>query len=363
MKDKNNTRILVYDVAAEDGGGLFVLKNFYKEVLDYVATDIEWVFMVSTKEIVECGGVKVLYFPEVKQSWGARLKFEYLKLPKLIKKISPDLIISLQNMPVKRCNVRQFVYLHQSLQYCPKKFSLIKSEERSLAVRQKFVSALIKSAMPKAEQIFVQTQWIKDATVKWLNLDDEKICIVPVSVNTQAPQTKEYSGAQSRTFFYPARAEVYKNHSLIIKACKILRGKGIKDYKVVLTMRPDENTYAQKLASLAEGLPIEYIGSVDYEKIWNIYSETVLLFPSYLETCGLPLLEARKAGALILASDMPFSHEALDGYPNAYFFDIGDAESLALQMEKALDAPRYYKADDHISSQKTSLLQSMLERI
>ena len=26
-------KILVYDVAAEDGGGLFVLKNFYEEVI------------------------------------------------------------------------------------------------------------------------------------------------------------------------------------------------------------------------------------------------------------------------------------------------------------------------------------------
>ena len=30
-------KILVYDVAAEDGGGLFVLKNFYEEVIKAVS--------------------------------------------------------------------------------------------------------------------------------------------------------------------------------------------------------------------------------------------------------------------------------------------------------------------------------------
>lgn len=363
MKKVSNMKILVYDVAAEDGGGLFVLNNFYKEVLAYNAPDVEWIFIVSTKEIAGCGNVKVLYFPEAKASWGARLKFEYIKLPGLIKKISPDLIISLQNMPVKRCDIRQFVYLHQSLQYCPKKFSLIKSEERDLAIRQKFISALIKSAMPKAEKIFVQTKWIKDATVKWLKRDSESVYIVPVCVNTEGIRIKEYRGAQSRTFFYPARAEIYKNHSLIIEACKILSDKGINDYKIVLTIRPDENAYAQSLASSAENLPIEYIGSVDYGEIWDMYSKTILLFPSYLETCGLPLLEARRAGSVILASDMPFSHEALGGYQNACFFSADDAVSLAAQMEKALEAPSYYGADGGDASPQTSLLKSMLERI
>lgn len=356
-------RILVYDVAAEDGGGLFVLKNFYKEVLVNDNMDIEWIFMVSTDEIAETDTVRVLRYPQVKISWKARLKFEYLQLPKIVKELDPDLVISLQNMPIKHCKVRQFVYLHQSLQYCPKKFSLLKGEERGLAIRQKFISALIKDAMPKAEQIFVQTQWIKEATVKWLKCDESKITVVPVSVNTTGIEIKKYTGMRSRTFFYPARAEIYKNHDLIIDACKILRSKGICDYHIVLTMRPDENPYAQGLASRAEGLPISYLGTISYQDIWDIYSRTILLFPSYLETCGLPMLEARKAGAIIIASDMPFSHEALDGYPNVRFFNINDAEGLAATMEQALLSIHYQSIEDNSDISSNNLLSIMLQKI
>lgn len=44
-------KILVYDVAAEDGGGLFVLKNFYEEVIkdSEKHPNIEWIFLTSYK--------------------------------------------------------------------------------------------------------------------------------------------------------------------------------------------------------------------------------------------------------------------------------------------------------------------------
>ena len=356
-------RIIIYDVAAEDGGGLFILKNFYHDVLAYDKEDIEWIFIVSTEEITETDKVHVLRYPQVKNSWIARLQFEYLQMPKIIKGLDPDLVISLQNMPIKRCNARQFVYLHQSLQYCPKKFSLLKGEERGLAIRQKFISMLIRNAMSKAEHIFVQTQWIKDATVKWLSRDEKEITVVPVTVNTDGIRIKEYSGAESKTFFYPARAEIYKNHGIIIEACKILRDKGINDYRVLFTMSPNENPYAERLAASSKGMPISFIGSVSYEEIWNIYSRTILLFPSYLETCGLPMLEARKAGAVILASDMPFSHEALDNYPNARFFDINDAKDLAAKIEQVLSYPHYTRIEINNDFSSVSLLYRMLQMI
>ncbi len=356
-------KILVYDVAAEDGGGIFVLKSFYKEVLAYNNPDIEWIFMVSTPEIAATEKIKVLYYPHIKQSWGKRLKFEYIMLPKIIREMSPDLIISLQNMPAMRCDVRQFVYLHQSLQYCQKRFSLFKNDERGLAIRQRFISMLIKISMPKAEHIFVQTQWIKDATIKWLKCDEKIVSIVPVSVNTDGIEIKEYIGFNSRAFFYPARAELYKNHSLIIEACRILNRKGIDDYQVILTMRPDENLYAKRIAENAQGLPITYTGALPYKEIWETYSRTILLFPSYLETCGLPMLEARKAGAVILASDTPFSHEALAGYPNAHFFSINSAEQLADAMINVLNNSDYQKWYNDKPHKESSLLNSMLEKI
>ncbi len=353
-------KILVYDVAAQDGGGLFVLKNFYEDVKKN-DSDIKWTFFTSTDVIKSTKNIEVRVFEKTKKSWIHRIIFEYFELPKIIKQDGYDVVISLQNMPVKRCDKPQLVYLHQSLQYCPIRFSLFKKDQRALAVRQKFICGLIKKSIRKSKHIFVQTQWIKDATVKWLNIEESLVSIVPVQIDLSNVPIKPFVGQKSREFFYPARPEIYKNHKVVIEACRILVEKGISDFKVVFTANDVANPYQKELVALSKGLPIEFIDSISYEDIWDYYSRTILVFPSYLETCGLPMLEAKYAKARILASDMPFSHEALDGYENAKFFKYDDAEQLAQKMEYELNCAVYRDTSVDISSNENGLLSAMMK--
>ncbi len=355
-------KILVYDVAAEDGGGLFVLKNFYEDVRK-LDSDIKWTFYVSADVLQPTENIEIKVFEKTKASWIHRLYFENFELPKLIKEAGFDVVISLQNMPVRRCNKPQLVYLHQSLQYCPIKFSLFKKEERALALRQKLICGLIKLNIRKSKHIFVQTQWIKDATLKWVGLKEDMVSIVPVQIDLSNVPVKPFVGQNSREFFYPARAEIYKNHKVIIEACKILVNKGINDFKVTLTINDNQSPYQNEIIKSAEGLPIEFIDAVTYADIWDYYSRTILLFPSYLETCGLPMLEAKYANGRILASDMPFSHEALDGYENADFFRYDDAHQLAQKMEKELNYSAYRNVENVAISKENGLLSAMMKYI
>ena len=48
------------------------------------------------------------------------------------------------------------------------------------------------------------------------------------------------------------------------------------------------------------------------------------------------MAEAASAGPIVLASDCPFSHEILDGYENAYFFDPFKPAELADLMRKVI---------------------------
>lgn len=356
-------KILVYDIAAEDGGGLFVLKNFYQEILLYKPENIEWVFVVSTDAIKSAPHIKVIKNNNIKKSYLQRLKFVCSELHDIIKNECPDLIISLQNMPINIKGIKQFVYMHQSLQFCPKQFSFLKSEERRTAIRQHIICNIYKITLPKASHIFVQTKWIKEATCKWLKCKEDKITIVPVSINVNYKPMTNYNGYDSGIFFYPARAEIYKNHEVIIKACRQLKEQGIDDFKVIFTIDPEECAYAQYLYKEAAGLPIEFIGSVPYDKIWNYYNSTILLFPSYLETCGLPMLEVKKIGGKILASDMPFSHEDLDGYPNVAYFKYNDSAQLAEKMKKCILDKKYVKVVADSGMNQSSLLKSMLNEV
>lgn len=73
-------------------------------------------------------------------------------------------------------------------------------------------------------------------------------------------------------------------------------------------------------------------------EVMKEYTRSVLLFPSYIETFGLPLLEARMSGSPILASDCPFSHEILDDYDGVSYFDPFRPEELAALMKQCLEA-------------------------
>jgi glycosyltransferase involved in cell wall biosynthesis len=57
-----------------------------------------------------------------------------------------------------------------------------------------------------------------------------------------------------------------------------------------------------------------------------------LLFPSKLETWGLPLTEAQAHGLAILAADLPYAHETIGEYPRAAYFAPQDAAALANRM-------------------------------
>lgn len=357
-------KILVYDVAAEDGGGLVVLKYFYREVVERTSNNIEWVFAVSQDILKQTEKVRVLIYDKPKKSWIHRLVFENIDFPRVIKSEKPDIVISLQNMPVQRYSGRQFVYLHQSLQYCPKKFSFLKKEERKTAIRQHIICKIYRNVLPKSEHIFVQTNWIKDATKQWLNWPDEKITVVPVEFQSEETALiKKYNGRESKSFFYPARAEIYKNHEVVIEACKKLKDEGINGYRVIFTISADDGAYALKLIHHSQGLPIDYIGAIPYEQMWDYYSRTILLFPSYLETCGLPMLEAQVSQAWILASDMPFSHEALDEYPNKEYFAYDSADDLAKKMKEFIKGKEYQEIEKKAKPQSLSLVESMLKRV
>ena len=90
-------------------------------------------------------------------------------------------------------------------------------------------------------------------------------------------------------------------------------------------------------------------------------SEKTLVFPSYIESYGLPLAEARKCGALILASDTPFSKEILRGYKNAYFFNPFAPDELADFMQGIIEGKIKKEAVDDIEWENSSDWKKMIE--
>lgn len=331
--------ILVYGVAADSGGALSVLMDFYKEFK--VHKENHYYFVVSTPQLDECDNITVLRYPEIKKGWGQRLFFEYVEAPKLVKKYAIDEVFSTTNTVIPRVQAKQILYLHQSLPFIPYRFSW--KENRLFWLYQNIIGRLIIQSVKKADQVIVQTKWIRDAASRICHVPTDKFLIKTPQVDISL--VKPYDPpAGNPVFFYPASPYTYKNHWLIVKACKNLKEQGITAYQVIFTLSGEENGYAKSLREYVEKeqLPVQFIGQIDRKEVFEWYSHSVLLFPSYIETFGMPLLEARLSNSPILAADTPFSREILQGYEKSRFYDIHDDKKLVQGMAHEVEMNNMY---------------------
>jgi glycosyltransferase involved in cell wall biosynthesis len=322
--------ILVLDVAAGEGGALSVLNEYY----DRFRRDTEnrYVFCVGLPELAESDTVRVRRFPWVKRSWLHRLWFEHVTVRRLLRREGIDRIFSLQNTAVSGTKLPQTVYLHQPLPFCGIRFSLRKQPK--FWVYQHLIARRIYASLRRAEQVIVQTEWMKRAACERAGISPEKVVLETPQIScvvTEKFRPQEWK----RTFFYPASNYSYKNHELILQAVEQLVKEGVTDFTVRFTLKAEELPIMAKYPLAAER--VELCGSIPREAVMAAYASSVLLFPSYIETFGLPLLEAKMTGAPILASDCPFSHEILDAYEDVRFFDPFDAASLAACMREKLE--------------------------
>ena len=133
-----------------------------------------------------------------------------------------------------------------------------------------------------------------------------------------------------RRLFYPAMPYTYKNHATLLKALRYAQAHGLNEYELILTIVPEQSKYTRQLYAYAQknGLHVKFGGPIPREEVFKTYESSVLVFPSYVESFGLPLLEAKLTGSPILASDTPFCREILKDYDKVLFFPESDESAL-----------------------------------
>lgn len=340
-------RIVVNDIAASFGGAMTILKGFY----DYVChndTENEWIFLLGDKYFEETDNVKIIVRSDIKQSGIKKFVFDLFTGRKFIDSLKPDIVFSLQNIITFGVKAPQCTYIHQSLPYTKmKNFSFFKKDERVSAIYQKLIGQLIHLSAKKADKVIVQSKWMKQAVVDKTKISDNKIVNIMPDVEDLSPYVRD-NEFDKKVFFYPTADNIYKNNNCIIDACRLLNKEGITDFSVILTVNQGE------LSKLPDN--IVCLGRLSREDLLSQYNKTTLLFPSYVETVGLPMMEARLMNSIVLASDCPFSTEVLEGYENAYFFPPFEPDKLARLMKQVISGEILRKPvkenqpDENISS-------------
>jgi len=334
---------MIFNVPAESGGALSILKEVYEEAVAFEDKTINWSFVVSKPDLKETDNVKVLSFPWVKKSWFHRLYFDNFIAPKLVRKNKATIILSLQNIIIPRVKVKQVLYVHQSLPFVEYKFSL--KENKLLWIYQNIIGRKIIRSIKDADKVIVQTKWMKNASIEKTLVQNDKIEVISPKPNFIVDKYYKPTTKSTTLFFYPANAMDYKNHRVIVNACRQLKEKFNGEYEVLFTIKGNETQHVTALYNQVkeEGLPISFVGPMNRKEVFKLYTKSVLLFPSYIETFGLPLLEARMHKGIILAANAPFSREILDEYENVYYFDPFNHNELSELMKLMSERKLAYK--------------------
>ncbi|MZU91200.1 hypothetical protein CJP55_04015 [Lactobacillus plantarum] len=351
-------RIVVEDVAASKGsGGVWsILCDFYQQVVDS-GDQNEWYFIVSEDEFESTKNIHIIYRPDLKKNKVRRFFFDLVTGKKFINRLHPDIVFSLQNTITVGTNAsRKVVYVHQPIPYQSEKhFSVFKKRERKLFFYQYMIGPIINYTLRKERpEIIVQTSWMKDALTKRKIANSQQITI---SMPNDLVTFNKKKVILDNQFFFPATAFLYKNHDLILHAVEFLVKHNVENFQVVCTVKPDELSW--------DHVPkqIRLVGKMTREDVMAHYQRSVLIFPSYIETFGLPLLEAAKTGTIIFASDTSFSREVLNGYENAYYFDFNQPEMLAKLMLRFLEGKIELNSQVKYQENKNSVHSSLLSLV
>ncbi|MFC6201183.1 glycosyltransferase [Lactiplantibacillus nangangensis] len=350
-------RIVVNDiVAVPDSGGVFsVLTDFYEEVLQYskLHNEIEWIFLLSGPYVQETANIKVIIKPKLKRSKIARLLFELFSGGKVINQLHPDIYFSLQNTMTLGVKASKWDYVHQPLTFQNEiRFSPFRKEERNLWVHQAIIGHIINYTIKHTQtNVIVQTKWMKDAILqRHLALPSRVFILPPNNIHVDSSESNALPDFSS--FFYPATAMKYKNHEFLFNAVRELEARG-NNFEVICTLTE------KNVADLNLSVPksVKLVGMLDRKTVMTYYKKHVLVFPSLLETFGLPLLEARQSGDYILAGNTSFGNEILNGYPNREFFNLKDVSDLVQKMESCIQGKRnIVKVIDNRKRSKLSLV-------
>ncbi len=330
-------KIIISGVNLIEGGPLTVLRDCVDAAVQHLSGEWEIIVLVHDKALIRTMGVTVLEFPLSKRSWLRRLYYEWWFFRRLSKKLNPDFWLSLHDITPFVGSCPQAVYCHNATPF----YRIISAREiwldPKLLMFSLFYRYLYGIGIHRNKFVIVQQEWLR-REFKQLFKVPNIVVAYPVSHVEQVKVPLQSTPRDKYIFIYPSLPRVFKNIELLCDAVKILNLQGISGFEVRLTVDGSENRYATYLLKKYASTPgLQFIGrQTRQEMVAQYVSCDCVLFPSRLETWGLPISEAKAWGKPLLVSELPYAHEAVGDYDRVGFVDPRNPEEWAYKMKLAL---------------------------
>jgi glycosyltransferase involved in cell wall biosynthesis len=247
-----------------------------------------------------------------------------------------DTVLCFGNLPpLFKSQAKVFVFLQNRYLFGVHDFSRFPFGSR---VRLMLERWWFRTRMRANYQIIVQSPTMQRELKRSLGFD---ALVLPFLAVAGQPATTATEIAESKQFdfVYISSAEPHKNHLALLDAWVVMAEQGIRP---TLALTVSEQTAAH-VAQLIEqkksehGLKITNFGTLQHGEVHNLYrASRALIFPSKLESFGLPLLEATKLGMPVLAPELDYVRDVIEP---AQTFDPNSPTSIARAVLRHLNIP------------------------
>jgi glycosyltransferase involved in cell wall biosynthesis len=215
-------------------------------------------------------------------------------------------------------------------EFFPEFFSPVELRKRKRTFR---------ASAEEATRIIVSARYTKQCLIEKYAIEAEKIRVIYTGYGSdyrlldddeELARLRDKYGLGGPFLYYPAATWPHKNHKNLFAALKILRDERRFDGQLVLTgvaMRSHGEILAE-LARLDLTASVKVLGYLDYAELPYIYNlATMLVFPSFFEGFGIPLVEAMACGCPVVCSNTTSLPEIVG--EAGLLFDPGSPRDIA----------------------------------
>ena len=354
-------KIIISAINLFEGGPLSVLNDCVIELLalrNINSYNVQ--ILINNKELISKISLpqnfSISEFPLSRKSYLFRLFYEYIYFYFYSKKIGVYLWISLHDITPNVIAEKKAVYCHNISAFLKPKLRYLQFQPKIFffSIFYKYLYAI---NIQKNNFVIVQQDWIKRKFCEMYNLNPSNVIVSNPSfkidhskLNFSNPSFIAQSELTS--FFYPTLPRVFKNIEIICEACKILIDQNEFNSIVYISISKDENVYSRFIFDKYSNLSnIKFVGRLNREEVFQYYYDVdCLIFPSLLESWGLPITEFKSFDKQIIVSDLPYAYETINKYEKVSFFDPNDSFQLAKLMKEFIDNKQIKNNKNYIYS-------------
>lgn len=336
--------IVISAINIFDGGPLSVFRDFLTSIKNTHSENFRIIAFVHKVELFNSDFKQIEFkeIPSSRSSYILRFFFEYIYFYLFSIKHKPKYWFSFHDISPLLFSTVQFVYCHNPSPFYNFVFRDIYTSPK-LVLFSIFYKFFYRFNINSNKFIVVQQDWIRQEFVNLFNINEEKIIVANPSCKTVINPNILVKNP-TLNFFYPTLPRSFKNIEILCKSVEIILRNFNYNFSIYITIDGTENKYSKNIIKKYGYLEnIKFIGKQKRQEVYCLYNYTdCLIFPSKLETWGMPLTEFRQFNKPILVSDLPYAHENIGDYNKVRFFNPYDPEELASLMKDFLDSKLVY---------------------